>query len=292
MEEEPKPPPLTYEETPVVEPSGEAGPPPIEQPAPEPASTEHTAPPPPPQREDSGQAPPVAKKSFIRRVVGTVGTFFLFVLLFSAGVWLSGVVKDYFSVMPEQVSVTPSPQPTSAVVPVGSATPSATPAPVGWKTYGVTSGVTRAEISGISYELPAEVLAPICDGTSCASQGTYLPGGTRFTVAPRGAGQVLKDFRGSIISDLRGQAFTVTQTTIAGKKAVAFHADFTGSTAGGYTFAQMRGVMIEVTDTMSLELNHFTPTGLTANFAADDLIFDQILERLSFSTTSSGAMTK
>lgn len=216
----------------------------------------------------------------------SLGMFLLFAVLFATGVWLSGIVRNVLSEPPsETVATLPTPEP-------GAATISGTPTQTGWKTYGVISGVTRKEIPGISLQLPPDVLVPICDGTNCASQGTYLPGGTRFTVAPRGAGQVLKDFRGSVISDLRGQQFTVTQTTVVGRPAVVFQGDFTGSTAGGYTFGQMRGVMIEVTDTLSLELNHFTPTGLVADFAADDKLFDEILARLILTATSSGAMTK
>lgn len=305
--EEPPKEPLTYEETPVIEPVLQqdegiqmqdsmpeptrpedasppfSGMPPADMP-PEPT----TAPPPPVSDVPSSPRPP-RTKGFVSRLMGTIGTLLLFVILFGVGVWLSGIVRNYLSA-PTQTQETPTPTPREVTIPQGGATPAATAVST-WTRYGVVSGVTRKEIAGISFELPPEVLAPICDGASCASQGTYLPGGTRFTVAPRGAGQVLKDFRGSIISDLQGQTFTVTQVTIAGRPAVAFAANFTGSTAGGYTFGQMRGVMIEVTDTLSLELNHFTPTGITADFAADDKLFDEILKRVNFSGTEKGGTT-
>lgn len=246
-------PPLAYEETPVVEPE----------------VREASSPPPPPQ------------KNLGQRILGTLGMFVLFLLLFVAGVWLSGMVRSYINSPQPTTSIETTPTPAPSVTPSSrSATPSAAPATGGWRTYTVISGITRQAIGGITLSLPSEVLPPVCDGTTCGSQGTYLPGGTRFTVAPRGAGQVLKDFRGSVISDLQGQAFTVTQTTIAGRPAVSFQANFTGSTSGGSTFGQMRGVMIEVTEGMSLELNHFTPTGRTADFAGDDKIFDEILARL------------
>ena len=87
------------------------------------------------------------------------------------------------------------------------------------------------------------------------------------------------------MSDLRGQAFTVTETTIGGKKAVLFSGSFTGSTVGGYGFTQMRGAMIEVTADLSIELNHFAPNGVTTDFAADDTLFDQILQQVKFGST-------
>lgn len=277
---------LTYEETPVIEPPPSAEPPP----APDPVPAETPPAPAPPPTPETKSRP--AGKSFFRRFLGMLGTLLIFALLFGAGVFLSGILRDYLNApATEETAVIPTPTPVS-ILPAGSATPSATPAATGWTAYAVISGVTRVAIPGISLSLPSDLAAPTCDGSSCSSQGTYLSGGTRLTIAPRGAGQVLKDFRGSIISDLQGQAFTVTQTTVAGRNAVAFEADFTGSTAGGSTFSRMRGVMIEVTPTLSLELNHFTPTGTTADFASDDAVFNQILSRVSFSSTSSGAMTK
>jgi hypothetical protein len=300
--------PLTYEETPVIEPvisqdegihmqdeMPEAAPaqdtqdvPPTSMPPADMPPAPTTAPLPPVEDvpPPSPKTPP--SRGFFSRLVSALGTLLFFIILFGVGVWLSGIIRNYVSTPIETGSPTPTPTTTESVVPAGGATPSAQAVVSTWTRYGVISGVTRREIAGVSYELPPEVLAPACDGATCASQGTYLPGGTRFTVAPRGEGQILKDFRGSIISDLRGQAFSVTQVTIAGRPAIAFAANFTGSTAGGYTFGQMRGVMIEVTDTLSLELNHFTPTGITADFAADDKLFDQILLRVNLSGADKG----
>jgi hypothetical protein len=144
-------------------------------------------------------------------------------------------------------------------------------------TYSVISGVTRQAVPGITFQLPPTVVPPSCDGESCASQGTYLPGGTRFTIAARGEGQIFKDFRGSIISDLQGQAFTVGEVTVASRRAIEFQGVFNGATANGGVFDQMHGMMIEVTDTLSLEINHFTPTGVVANFTQDDILFADIV---------------
>lgn len=40
--------------------------------------------------------------------------------------------------------------------------------------------------------------------------------------------------------------------------------------------------MIDLDATHSLEINHFTPSGITADFAADDLLFDKIVSSLTF----------
>ncbi len=159
-----------------------------------------------------------------------------------------------------------------------------------WKTYQVVSGTTKLPIEGISFRLPAEILSPVCDTTTCMSQGTYLPGGTRFTVAPRGSGQLLVDFRGSAISDAGGIVFTTKDTTVGGHTAKLFTGSFSGKTVGGYGFNQMRGYMIEVTPTLSLEINHFTPIGVTADFAADDTLFDQIVSSLVMPGTPSATI--
>jgi hypothetical protein len=38
--------------------------------------------------------------------------------------------------------------------------------------------------------------------------------------------------------------------------------------------------MVEVTTSLSLEISHFSPNGVTADFAADDALFDQIVNSL------------
>ncbi len=211
-----------------------------------------------------------------------LGTIVLFIGLFGLGIWLSSYVRQYFPNALTQFMVIP-PTPTPTIVP--------TPTPVdpyaGWKTYQIISGMTKLPIPGISYKLPPEVLSPTCDTTTCMSQGTYLTGGTRFTVAPRGAGQLLTDFRGSQISDVGGIVFTTKSTTVNGHAATQFTGSFGGKTVGGYGFTQMRGYMIEVTLTLSLELNHFTPNGVTADFAGDDTLFDQIVSTLVLPATVS-----
>lgn len=257
--------PLVYEETPIIEPVKE--PSPVMPPGSSPSQFPHLP----------SSSPPL-KRNSPSGLLGTVGTILLFIILFGAGVWLSTVLRDFLpSRLPStnQPTALLSPASTFGIVPTAS-----TDSYAAWSTYDITSGTTKQSIPGISYKLPSDVLSPICDGANCASQGTYLPGGTRFTIAARGGRELLRDFRGAVITDAGGREFTTTPTTIAEKHALEFRGLFTGTTSGGYSFSQMRGVMIEVDSTLSLEINHFTPTGVSADFASDDGVFDEILKTL------------
>ncbi len=252
--------PLTYEETPEV-------------------ALPHPPTPPPPPPKKSG--------SFL----GTLVTFILFVGLFAAGIWLSSVVRQFVPAETEDGNITtrqPTPSAGARVTPLVTGAPTVNEQ---WKTYDVISGTTKLPFAGITFKLPSNVLSPICDGTGCASQGTYLPGGSRFTVAPRGTGATLADFRGSIISDANGTSFTTKKVTVAGRPATEFTGLFTGRTLSGYAFSRMRGVMIEVSATTSLEVNHFTPNGVTADFVADDEVFNQILTTISIPGTAPSSPT-
>lgn len=209
--------------------------------------------------------------------LGTMFTIIIFFALFIGGIWLSSFLRQFFtiespSLQETENSVLPTTTPESAVS--GS-----------WKTYDVISATTKLPFAGVTFQLPPDVLSPICDGTNCSSQGTYLPGGTRFTVAPRGAGQALADARGAAISDALGTSFTSKAVTVAGLPATEFTGVFTGRTVSGYGFSQMRGVMVELTPTTSLEVNHFSPNGIIADFAADDTLFDAILKTINVTKT-------
>ncbi len=267
------PSPLPIEETPELSPIVDA-----------PQGASPISPSPIPSSPPPSSAKPVTsatKKS--GSVLKTVGIILLFVVLFVAGVWLSSFVRQFLpgaGSSQNQKSTTVS-TPTPSTVP--------TDLYATWKLYTVISGVTKTAVPGISFKLPPDVLAPICDGSSCVSQGTYLPGGTRFTVAARGLGQSLRDFRGSLITDAAGTPFTTTQTTIAGLPVIEYSGTFTGQTLSGYSFTQMHGFMIGVTNSVSLEVNHFTPNGVTADFAADDTLFTSIVNSFTFAGATPSA---
>jgi hypothetical protein len=195
--------------------------------------------------------PPIPKVSRGFPVV----TILVFLILFVAGMLLSGYIRPFFSgggaITPTPTEILPTPTPTDPVA--------------SWKT---------STIAGLSFKLPPDVLAPICDGISCVSQGTYLPGGTRFTVASRG--------QSAFVTDANGVAFVDKDATVSGHIATEFSGTFTGRTISGYAFSQMHGFMIEVTPTATLEINHFTPAGITADWVRDDALFNQIISTLSF----------
>lgn len=245
----------------------------------------------PTQDAYSDMAPPPKPPSNSSSILTAI---IVLVLFFIIGFWLSGSIRTYvgnFFGNTKQGAGSPTPTPKSSIatIPYATTTPGesgATASSGTWKTYQVLNGRTRVTYEGISFTLPLDVLPPICDGSSCGSQGTYLPGGTRFTVALRGEGQVLPDYRGKIISDLKGIPFPVSQTTVKGREATEFTGSFTGTTVGGYVFSQMHGFMISITPTISLEINHFSPSGIVTNFTNDDALFTQIVQSLILPTTS------
>ncbi|MBI3385892.1 hypothetical protein HY031_02280 [Candidatus Gottesmanbacteria bacterium] len=253
---------LEYEETPIIEPIKEEQPP-ISQSAPIPAPAVL---PPEPERPS-----PKKKSGFFSKLL----TFLTLLVLLAAGIYVGTSMDSWFPFGKKQA------QPASP-----SAITAPTPTPIsptaGWLTYQVLSATTKQPIPDVSFKLPPSVPAPICDGASCISQGTYLPGGTRFTVAARGLGQSLNYIRGAIITDAGGRPFVTKAATVSGIPAFAFTGAFAGSTVGGYTFSQMGGVMIELSATTALEVNHFTPSGVTTDFTSDDTLFNLILTTFTF----------
>lgn len=232
-----------------------------------------------PSSSDTGRPP---KKNF------HIGTIIFIVLLFGLGVWLSTQLRSFIS----EDSSTQIPVPTisdrqdlSEVVNPSPATSSAKSDP-SWVTHAILSGAAKSPVSNLAYKLPSDVVAPVCDAASCASQGTNLSGGTRFTVAARGKGQALPDFRGAILTDTTGNEFTMKQTMLNGVYAYEYTGDFTGRTGGGYTFTKMRGVLVPISDSLSVEFNHFSPAGTTTDFAKDDTVFDAIVASLTSGGTS------
>ncbi|MBI4066232.1 hypothetical protein HY411_00805 [Candidatus Gottesmanbacteria bacterium] len=263
--------PLQYEETPVIEPVTQ-----------EPLTTSPEVIPSSPQSRRTHSS-----------LGSTVVMIFFFIILFALGVGLSVMLRQYFAsrteAPPQSTTTKPTPTrvPSSDInalqPPVRSPTAAIVDPYAGWKTYQVISGVTKQPVPGVSFKLPSESLAPICDGVQCASQGTYLSNGSRFTVAARGKGQLLADARGNVlVTDWSGKSFTTKAVTLAGgRKALEYSGLFSGTTVGGYTFSQMRGLMMEIDEVETLEMNHFTPSGVSAEFAKDDVLFDKIVASLA-----------
>lgn len=238
---------LRYEETPILDPVPEAS---------------HIF------NDTPKEAPPQPPPKGQRRSVGTI---LFVVILFGLGIWLASQLRSFFAPSAgEEVAV-----PTSGFVPtsrptlVPLATSSGSVASTIWQTYEVVRDVT--------YQLPGDVKPPACDNANCASKGTYLPGGTRFTVAARGRGRLLPDFRGAILTDATGKEFDMQQTTVAGISVYEYSGDFTGRTGGGYTFTRIRGVLIPVSETLAIEFNHFAPAGITTDFVSDDVVFNKVV---------------
>lgn len=231
--------------------------------------------------------PPVPKKAGGNRV----GTVLFIVLLFGLGVWLSSQLRSFFSPTASDEFVVPTASPSENVRLTGEqeSSPSGLVSAPSRQSYDVISSGTKKPIAGLSYTLPGGVKTPVCDNRSCSSQGTYLPGGTRFTVAPRGKGQLLPDFRGAILTDAAGREFTMKQGVFGGASAYEYTGNFTGRTGGGYTFTQIRGVLMPVSETLAVEFNHFAPLGITTDFAKDDAVFDEIIK--SFTATGISTAT-
>ncbi len=280
-DEKPK---LTYEETPIIDPKTGS----VAESAPSVASDVSSVIPeasrifhPPgisqgphevmPQQPTMPSMPKEKKK-------GHIGTILFIVLLFGLGVWLSSQLRSFFAPAPtEEVAVpTSAPAESTASASVREASPSGASL-TGWVTYEVISGATKKPIAGVTYQLPDQVKAPGCDSSSCASSGTNLPGGTRFTVAARGKGQLLPDFRGAILTDATGKEFVMKQSVIGSYYIYEYTGDFTGRTGGGYTFTAIRGVLVPVSETLAVEFNHFAPTGISTDFSKDDALFNEII---------------
>jgi hypothetical protein len=98
-----------------------------------------------------------------------------------------------------------------------------------------------------------------------------------------GGGAAINTSSGAEIIDVGGTPFVTTQIGIGTRTGIAFRGEFPGTTVGGYTFSEMRGVMIPLFTGLSLEVNHFAPRGITTNFITDDALFDQIIQTFDIS---------
>ena len=277
--DEPKP--LTYEETPIIDPNKVEE---VAEAVPEATRVFH------PEKTEEPPQPSLHPPKPTKKCSFHVGTLLFIVLLFGLGIWLSNQMRSFFAPSTGQEFPVPTLFPFDDAVPTY--TPNATPSGASvsgtWQTYQIISGSTKRAIDGVSYQLPPEVNAPVCDSASCSSSGTNLSGGTRFTVAPRGKGQLLPDFRGAILTDAAGREFVMKQSTVGGQSVYEYTGDFIGRTGGGYTFTNMRGVLVPVSDTFAVEFNHFSPLGITTDFEKDDVLFDKIVTSFTASDSATG----
>ncbi len=242
------------------------------------------------ERTEVSPKTPVTLQPVPKKAGGNhVGTVLFIILLFGLGVWLSSQFRSFFAPTIRDEFIVPALSPSESIrpTPARESSPSGTTPGSSWQTHEVISGSTKKPVAGITYKLPGSVKAPVCDSQSCASQGTNLPGGTRLTVAARGKGQLLPDFRGAILTDAAGREFTMKQGVFGGAYAYEYTGNFTGRTGGGYTFTAIRGVLMPVSETLAIEFNHFSPAGITTDFAKDDVVFDEIIK--SFMTTAVAA---
>lgn len=266
---------VTYEETPILEPI------PDDQ-----QTSSHVA----PEAAQIFETPPTATDD--HRVSeptkaqrkNPIGTILFVALLFGLGVWLSSQLRSFFA--PASTAEVPVPTvfpTTTGFLPAADGTASSSGATAPSIRQTVYSGARKSEIANVSYMMPSSMKELVCDNSSCTSQWVAMPNGTRFTVAPRGAGELLPDFRGAILTDADGKEFTMREVAFAGKTAYEYVGDFTGRTGGGYTFSRMRGVLIPVSDSLAIDFNHFTPVGSASDFVKDDRIFDAIVASLTAS---------
>jgi hypothetical protein len=285
----PNNPELVYEETPIIEPI-------VDEPQSQPVSSAPDVSYTPPQNGNPNN--PKKSKFMINLII--------IIVLLAAGVGASVFIRnmqpDYQ--LENKTSVVVAPTPTVADIakentnltdtPVSTTkggvivNPTAVPSnpksvkPItdsSWKnhTFQSKSGIT------VSYQMPNSVLDLVCDGGSCPSQGAYLPGKTRLTLDTKSYAFNADDFSKTIITDAGGKKFTTTATTVLGKPSLEFTGTFNGITTGGYAFTQMHGFMILISTTETLEINHFAPAGIQADFAGDDQIFNTVVKSLTIS---------
>jgi len=213
-----------------------------------------------------------------------IPSYLFIIILFILAILLGAGYRLFGAMLPFQTQMASTDQ--SIQRPVDTYTPSPTEIPAAeWTAYQVLNGTTKKGISGFTFKLPANLLSLVCDGSSCASQGTFLSGGTRFTVAAHGKGQILPEI-GKVFTDISGQQFTTGQMVVGNMiPATGFSGTFTGTTYGGFSFDQMRGALVQHGDVV-IELNHFTPKGVMADFEKDDVLFDSILSSIQVEATS------
>ncbi len=143
----------------------------------------------------------------------------------------------------------------------------------------------KSAVPGLNFVLPATVAALSCDGNNCASQGAYLPGGSRFTIAARGKGQGLPITKGAKLVDSSGKAFDMSDQVVAGFTVRQFVGNTSGSTMNGFTFSKIRGNILTLSNDLELEMSVFAPAGQIVSWENDNKLFDQIVASVIYDST-------
>lgn len=200
----------------------------------------------------------------------------IFVILFFVGVTGSLIINKLF--------LTPkNPETPKTEIPIVITQTKAPDVTGSWNLFEILSATDGNP--QISISIPQNMLTPICDGQSCVSKGTYMDGGTRFTVSVRDNPTNI-NFSQTIVTDITGKQFETKDATISGLIAREFSGDFIGTTAGGYRFTKMHGFLIKANETKLVEINHFAPAGITTDFISDDEVFNKIITTLQISSQS------
>lgn len=217
----------------------------------------------------------------IRKRGKILPTLLLVIVLLAIGVGISLIIRQFTNDIPSISTFVPGmPGSVTATPSVPAQTASPTPNPdamEGWRTESVFTGTANVAYPGVTYRLPADILTPICDGALCVSRGTYLPGGTRFTVSFKTETKTADEFLHTVVTDAASNAFDTQEASMAGRPARTYAGSFAGQTTGGYQFTRLAGIMILLPDNRVLEFNHFSPLGLNADFTSDEALFQKIV---------------
>lgn len=151
-----------------------------------------------------------------------------------------------------------------------------------WKDFEIANPTDKSVLAAI--KIPPEMLPPICDGRTCASQGTFMPGGTRFTVSVRQGIMNEAEFATLTMTDMSGQPFETKSASEGAVRQKTYTGSFIGTTASGYKFTQMYGRVYWIGPGQVLEINHFSPSGINVDMAGDRQLFTKITNSLEIKT--------
>jgi hypothetical protein len=223
---------------------------------------------------------PMVKPVFGGWIKSAFKNILLFCLLFLIGIGFSLIYSYFFG--KNKIINAPPIQEVQTISP----TPQEN---INLKSFSITKG-KNGELSGVEIKLPVDMLTPICDGDACVSFGSYMTGGTRFTVSYQEKAGIKDVFKNLIVTDATGKQFETKEATVSGLMARDYQGEFVGTTSGGYRFTKMHGVMVKISDTELIEINHFAPSGITTDFAGDEKVFSQIIQSFKLSSVTKSAV--